>query len=175
MAEQEFKVLPGVRRCASTGQLINGKQVIRPLRFFVSDAAMKIVTALRSIVESRLQELRKDKETRLVDIFDTKISQDDVVLSKKNMEVMKSYAAKLFQGVEERKQLISAKEHRAAVLYLSCCYGLQKVEKGANDEMAVLKGIYIYLAVNGRSLPQKPLRKSSESSLSSHASSEVLA
>ena len=90
MAEQEFKVPPGVRRCASTGQLINGKQVIRPLRFFVSetrlqtiinydahpdadlecsrecqDAAMKIVIALRSIVESRLEELRKDKATQV--------------------------------------------------------------------------------------------------------------
>ena len=50
------------------------------------------------------------------------------------MEVMKSYAAKLFQGVEERKQLISAKEHRAAALYLSCCYGLQEVEKGAKQK-----------------------------------------
>ncbi|CAE7303618.1 unnamed protein product [Symbiodinium sp. CCMP2592] len=164
MPEKEFKILDGVRRCASTGELITGKQVLRPLRFFVSDSALKIVAALRPVVESRLEDLKKDKETRLVDIFDTNISKEDFT-SEKNFNIMKVYAAHLFKDVHERKQLISATEHRAAVLYLSCCYKLQNVEKNCNDEMSVLKGIH--LAVNGRSLPEKPQRKLSESSVSS--------
>ena len=86
MSEQEFKILDGVRRCASTGELIDGKQVLRPLRFFVSetsqhitlasfaglmqisesqDSALKIVAALRPLVESRLEELKKDKATQV--------------------------------------------------------------------------------------------------------------
>eukprot|EP00439_Symbiodinium_sp_Y106_P020000 s3906_g2.t1 len=158
MSEQEFKILDGVRRCASTGELIDGKQVLRPLRFFVSetsqhitlasfaglmqisesqDSALKIVAALRPLVESRLEELKKDKatqETRLVDVFDTKISKDDV-MSKKNFDVMKVYGAHLFKGVDERKQLISTTEHRAAVLYLSCCYKLQSVEKNCKQKV----------------------------------------
>ena len=88
MAEQEFKILDGVRRGASSGEMLTGKQVVRPLRFFVSeasqhsiacimisgadltcsesqDSALRIVAALRSVVESRLEELKKDKATRV--------------------------------------------------------------------------------------------------------------
>ena len=77
---------------------------------------------------------REAQETRLVDVFDTKISKDDV-MSKKNFDVMKVYGAHLFKGVDERKQLISTTEHRAAVLYLSCCYKLQSVEKNCKQKV----------------------------------------
>ena len=56
-------------------------------------------------------------------------------MSPKNFGVMKVYGAHLFKGVDERRQLISTKEHRAAVLYLSCCYKLQKVEKGQKQRV----------------------------------------
>ena len=104
-------------------------------------------------------------------------------MSPKNFGVMKVYGAHLFKGVDERRQLISTKEHRAAVLYLSCCYKLQDcratqlmiikaIDRSCiympnirSEEMSILKGIY--LAVNGRSVPEKPQRKLSESSVSS--------
>eukprot|EP00439_Symbiodinium_sp_Y106_P048533 s3520_g6.t1 len=93
MAEQEFKILDGVRRGASSGEMLTGKQVVRPLRFFVSeasqhsiacimisgadltcsesqDSALRMVAALRSVVESRLEELKKDKATRVACVPD---------------------------------------------------------------------------------------------------------
>ncbi|CAE7353732.1 unnamed protein product [Symbiodinium sp. CCMP2456] len=124
--------MDGVRKDPN-GELIHGKQVIRPVRFFVSDQALLIVSALRANVEARIGELRSDTETRLIDIPDsetTKIQKEDIQ-NTKNFSVLKAYAASLFQGVSERKQLISCKEHRSAVCYLALVYELIKIKKEA--------------------------------------------
>ena len=46
MAEQEFKILDAVRMCAGTGELITGKQVLRPLRFFVSETSQHEIACI---------------------------------------------------------------------------------------------------------------------------------
>ena len=153
----------------------------------------------------------------------TKIQQEDV-RDRKNFEVMKCYAAGLFEGVTSRKQLISCKEHRAALCYVALAYELIKISKKESgcksrfkdwgelqgtrlrwlasyvvhsvcrtvfsrtarhaayniyytlrhdtifysctrtDELCIIKGIY--LAVNGRGIPERPMRKVSDASLS---------
>ena len=37
-----FKIMEGIRRCPNTGAVITGKQVIRPVRFFVSEPGLNI-------------------------------------------------------------------------------------------------------------------------------------
>ncbi|CAE7768218.1 Kcnh2 [Symbiodinium sp. CCMP2456] len=127
-SESGFKFLDGVRRCSATGAVVQGKQVLRPVRFFVSDDALRIVSALRAHVESRLEELKNDKEARVLNVMETRVMKEDLSCSK-NFEVLKAYAAHLFRGVKERKDLISCKEHRSALCYLALAYNFVTVGK----------------------------------------------
>ncbi|CAE7206688.1 unnamed protein product [Symbiodinium microadriaticum] len=69
------------------------------------ERSLKIVAALREPVEARLDELKADKETRIVQILDTKIQQLDL-LNEKNFAIMKSYTVHMLNGVEQRNDLV---------------------------------------------------------------------
>ena len=79
-----------------------------------------------------------------MNVLETRIVKEDLSCPK-NFEVMKAYAAHLFRGVNERKDLISCKEHRAALCYLALAYnfvtvGKQPGAKAAFKEWGDLQG-----------------------------------
>ncbi|CAE7556706.1 unnamed protein product [Symbiodinium sp. CCMP2592] len=163
--------------------------------------SLKIANAIRPAIESRLDQLRDDKERRLCCIDGTKATGDDVSRPEHNYEILKVYVVNLTAGVMNAK---------VAVLYLSCVYGFwssseikrrgRKGEIKAGRDWAVLEGsnlrklaAYVITALNrtpyARSeemmvlkalhqrinrtvVPERPNRRSSKSAIAIEGAGE---
>ncbi|CAE7233718.1 unnamed protein product [Symbiodinium sp. CCMP2592] len=103
--------------------------------------SLKIANAIRPAIESRLDQLRDDKERSICSIDGTHAVGDDVCRPDYNYELLKVYVVTLTCGVTNAK---------VAVLYLSCVYGFwsareikkrgRKGEIKAAPEWAVMQG-----------------------------------